>query len=456
MKKSAGLYLSAARSLRRARDLAGDALRLCQPRPDPLGAIDGFAQPPLPRRGRPRPEGAPCAVAGAARLAQLRCRSAGDGFGDFDHHRGRPDLPRRQLRRAGGNDKLEHAATLLWDVTTVDPFAPDNCRWCPTRCARWPKLRAARRRSIARLPCWRWPPAPIHARLPAPPKGARWSAAASCGSWWRRCSNASPSAEPLHLQIAKAWAPDNKHAADLIRRALVLLADHELNASTFTVRCAASTGLNLYDAIIAGLVALKGPKHGGAGVLASQLVRTLVDQRRGARHPRARGAGRTFCRLRPRRLQAGDPRAHALLEALARAGAARKFTTEIPERIAEATGEFVNIDYALAVLVHTLRLPPGNELVLFAMARTVGWIAHASEQLRHGGLIRPRARYIGPAPGRGASWLTLRRPRSRCAAATAAEIQTPTRRSGAADHRDHPQCLPILFVMRHSGIVVQR
>ena len=101
--------------------------------------------------------------------------------------------------------------------------------------------------------------------------------------------------------------------------------------------------------------------------------------------------------------QHGDPRAHALLEALARAGAAEKLTREIPERIAEATGEFVNIDYALAVLVHTLGLPPGNELVLFAMARTVGWIAHASEQLRHGGLIRPRARYIGPAPGRSAA-----------------------------------------------------
>ena len=78
----------------------------------------------------------------------------------------------------------------------------------------------------------------------------------------------------------------------------------------------------------------------------------------------------------------GDPRAMPLLEALARAGAARKLTREIPERIAEATGEFVNIDYALAVLVHSCGLPPGNELVLFAMARTVGWIAHASEQLR--------------------------------------------------------------------------
>ena len=59
----------------------------------------------------------------------------------------------------------------------------------------------------------------------------------------------------------RVWSPDHKHAAEIIRRALVLLADHELNASTFTVRCAASTGLNLYDSVIAGLVALKGPRH---------------------------------------------------------------------------------------------------------------------------------------------------------------------------------------------------
>ena len=98
----------------------------------------------------------------------------------------------------------------------------------------------------------------------------------------------------------------------------------------------------------------------------------------------------------------GDPRAWALLEALARSGADRKLTHEIPERIAEATGEFVNIDYALAVLVHALDLAPGHELVLFSMARTVGWIAHACEQLQQGRLIRPRARYVGPAPGRSA------------------------------------------------------
>ena len=92
-----------------------------------------------------------------------------------------------------------------------------------------------------------------------------------------------------------------------------------------------------------------------------------------------------------------------MLDALAQAGAAPKLVKEIPDRIAEATGEFVNIDYALAVLLHVLGQAPGNELVLFAMARSVGWIAHASEQLQYGGLIRPRARYIGPAPGRGSA-----------------------------------------------------
>jgi citrate synthase len=297
-------------------------------------------------------------------------------------------------------DTLEHAATLLWDVTVVDPFAPDNC---PQVSDEMRAIADAARRA-----------APIDRAIAvlalaasADPRAFTRAAdgRAMVGGRILRLVvaamlNGVPSAEALHLQIASAWAPDNKHAADLIRRALVLLADHELNASTFTVRCAASTGLNLYDAVIAGLAALKGPKHGGAGVLASRLVKTLVDndvapviQERVALGERFAGFGHGVYKR-------GDPRAISLLEALTRAGAPRKFTKEIPERIAEATGEFVNIDYALAVLVLALRMPAGSELALFAMARTVGWIAHASEQLQHGRLIRPRARYIGPAPGR--------------------------------------------------------
>src|SRR5439155_20783448 len=79
------------RGLRRTRDIAGDALCLCQPWADPLGAVAGFAQPPLPGGGRPHAEGAAHAGAGAAWHAQLRRRSAGDGFGGRDHHRGRAD-----------------------------------------------------------------------------------------------------------------------------------------------------------------------------------------------------------------------------------------------------------------------------------------------------------------------------------------------------------------------------
>jgi citrate synthase len=298
-------------------------------------------------------------------------------------------------------DTLEHAATLLWDVTSVDPFTRDNCPLVSG------EMRAVAEAARHAAPIDRTI-AVLALAASADPQAFTRAAdgRAMLGGRILRLVvatmlNGAPSPEPLHVQIAQAWAPDSRHAADLIRRALVLLADHELNASTFTVRCAASTGLNLYDAVIPGLVALKGPKHGGAGVLAAQFVKALIDLEVAPVIRERVALGERFAGFGHGVYKHGDPRARALLEALARAGAAEKLTTEIPDRIAEATGEFVNIDYALAVLVHTLGLPPGNELVLFAMARTVGWIAHASEQLRHGRLIRPRARYIGPAPGRG-------------------------------------------------------
>jgi len=299
-------------------------------------------------------------------------------------------------------DTLEHTATLLWDVTAIDPFAADNCPHVSN------EMRAiadvARRaapidRTIAVLSLAASADPGAFTRAP---DGRALVGARILRLVVATMLNAAPSAEPLHLQIARAWAAEHKYAPDLIRRALVLLADHELNASTFTVRCAASTGLNLYDAVIAGLAALKGPKHGGAGVLASRLVKTLVDNDVAPVIRERVALGERFPGFGHGVYKHGDPRAISLLEALMRAGAPRKFTREVPERIAEATGELVNIDYALAVLVHSLRLPAGSELALFAMARMVGWIAHASEQLQHGKLIRPRARYVGPSPGRGA------------------------------------------------------
>jgi len=300
------------------------------------------------------------------------------------------------------NDTLEHTATLLWDVSGVDPFAPDNT---PVISDEMRAIAQAARRAapidraiaVLALASSADPRAFTRAHDGRAMVGAR-----IVRLLVATMLNTDPSSAPLHHQIAGAWAPDNKHAADLIRRALVLLAEHELNASTFTARCAASTGLNLYDSVIAGLAALKGPKHGGAGVLASQLVKTLVDRDVEPLVRERVALGERFAGFGHGVYKRGDRRAQSLLNALARAGAPRKFTKEVPDRIAEATGELVNIDYALAVLVHALRLPPGSELALFAMARSVGWIAHASEQLQHGKLIRPRARYVGPAPGRRA------------------------------------------------------
>ena len=270
------------------------------------------------------------------------------------------------------NASLEHAATLLWDATSIDPFAPDNM---PVMS---PQMKAVALATSDAAPIER-AIAVLALAANADPRAFTRAAEgrALVGGRIMRLVVAvmlgrEPSAVPLHLQLANAWAPDRKDAGDLLRRALVLLADHELNASTFTVRCAASTGLNLYDAMIAGLVALKGPRHGGAGVLASQLARTL-EQGDVAAIVRDRVAlGETFPGFGHGVYRKGDPRAFALLDRLARAGADRRFTAEIPEAIAEAAGVSANIDYALAVLMRTLDLPAQHEMVLFAMARTAG------------------------------------------------------------------------------------
>ncbi len=296
---------------------------------------------------------------------------------------------------------FEQAATLLWDASACDPFAADNLPVVSpamraileaTRDAQ-PVDRAVAVLSIAAASDPRAYNSVKDGRAATGARILRLVAAAMTGS--------TPSAEPLHRQIARAWATGDKRAEDLIRRALVLLADHELNASTFTARCAASTGISLYDATIAGLVALKGPRHGGVGPMASRLVGTLLAGDIAAIVRERVALGEKFPGFGHMVYRDGDPRAVSLLAELVKAGADRRLAVEVPERILEATGAFANCDYALAVMRHMLALPAGSETTLFAMSRTAGWIAHASEQLESRALIRPRARYTGPAPARG-------------------------------------------------------
>jgi citrate synthase len=295
---------------------------------------------------------------------------------------------------------LEQAATLLWGALNSDPFARSNLPIVSPAMSRI--LEATRdanavERAVAVLAL----AASADPRaFNSVPEGRAATGARIMRLVVASMTGAAPSADPLHRQIARVWSPNHKHAEDLIRRSLVLLADHELNPSTFTVRCAASTFISLYDAVIAGLVALKGPRHGGAGPLASKLVDTLssgdiaqIVRERVAQGERFAGFGHPIYKN-------GDARAQSLLARLTEAGADKRLTLEVPERIAEAIGVHVNIDYALAVMRRTLEMPVGSETAFFAMARMAGWIAHASEQLASGALIRPRARYVGPAPGR--------------------------------------------------------
>jgi citrate synthase len=293
---------------------------------------------------------------------------------------------------------LEQCATLLWDSQASDPFAKANL---PVISPAMHKILAA----SAEAPAMDRAVAVLALAADADPRAFNSvsEGRAATGARILRLVTAAmiksePSADPLHKQIARAWAPKETHAEDLVRRALVLLADHELNASTWTVRCAASTGISLYDAVIAGLVALKGPRHGGVGPLASRLLDALLEGDL-AQNLRARVAlGEPLPGFGHLIYRTGDPRAASLLGALAKTGIDKRLTVEIPERIKEATGAFANCDYALAVMRRALGLPPDSETHLFAMARVAGWIAHACEQLESRKLIRPRARYIGPAP----------------------------------------------------------
>ena len=200
-----------------------------------------------------------------------------------------------------------------------------------------------------------------------------------------------PSALPLHERLASAWGVGAK-AADMIRRTLVLMADHELNASTYATRVVASTRAPLGACVLGGLAALVGPLHGG---VTNELRAFLADPT-----VVADPAGAVAIRLaRGERLPAfghplypdGDPRAEALLAQLPPRGTAQR----VLEAMAVTTGVPPNIDFALVVLEQRLDLPAGAAFALFAIGRTVGWIAHALEQWQSGKLIRPRALYPG-------------------------------------------------------------
>jgi citrate synthase len=193
-------------------------------------------------------------------------------------------------------------------------------------------------------------------------------------------------AEAIHERLGRAWrAP--RDGWNAIRRALVLLADHELNASTFAARIAASTGASLSAAVLAGLAALSGPRHGG---MAARVEAFAAAAARGDWRKAARGVAPPPGFGHPL-YPDGDPRAAALLAAIEVPQALAALRSEVEA----TTGERANMDFALTAMRQSLQLAAEAPFALFAVARTAGWLAHAIEQIETGALIRPRARYVG-------------------------------------------------------------
>ena len=208
--------------------------------------------------------------------------------------------------------------------------------------------------------------------------------------------------ESIEETLHKRWTPKMPHAVELLRAALILCADHELNVSSFTARCVASAGSSPYAVVVAGLTAIEGAKHGGMSEkvesMFTDLRRTrdvrkaLADRLR--RHEPIHGFGHPL-------YAGGDPRAALLMELLAKRFVKSPevvFARGLAKAGEELTGDKPTIDFALVVLARALKLDRGAALTLFALGRSIGWIGHAIEQYAKDEMIRPRARYVGDAP----------------------------------------------------------
>jgi len=200
----------------------------------------------------------------------------------------------------------------------------------------------------------------------------------------------------IEATLAKAWGVPS--VGPLLRAALILCADHELNVSTFTARCVASAGASPYGVVIAGLAALEGAKHGGT----TGRIEALWDSLRrstdlhGALADRLRRGERIDGFGHPL-YAGGDPRATELLAMLPKSKDAA-FARELMTAITSLRSEPPNVDFALVAFAKALGLPNGAALTVFALGRTIGWIGHAIEQYAHEAVIRPRAKYVGEKP----------------------------------------------------------
>ncbi len=204
----------------------------------------------------------------------------------------------------------------------------------------------------------------------------------------------------LHLLRGTDPRPDDVRALDV---SLILYAEHEFNASTFTARVICSTEADLHSSIVGAIGALKGKLHGGANEKVMDLLRQAGGPESAekwirdalARKEKLMGFGH-------RVYKSGDVRA-GILKNYARkaadAASAMKWeeTAEIIEQVlGKEKNLFPNLDWPAGRLYHAMGLEVPLYTPIFVMSRVAGWSAHVMEQLDHNRIIRPRARYTGP------------------------------------------------------------
>jgi citrate synthase len=313
---------------------------------------------------------------------------------------------------------VEATAALLWQGLVPAPEGAEALRAA---------LAAAREEAFARLS----PVLPALAGLP-PIDGLRGALAAlpdgddaavrvaaaipvATAALWRLAHGEAPVAPSPGA--AQAWdflymlhghAPRPAHVAALDGY-LTTVADHGMNASTFTGRVVASTRAGIVSSVVAALCALKGPLHGGApGPVLDMLDAIGSADNAEAWLTAQLDAGARLMGFGHRIYRTRDPRADVLRAALARLGAdeGRLALARRVEAVAHRLLKVrypgrnldTNVEFYTALLLDAVGLPRGLFTCAFAMGRVLGWVAHACEQAATGRIIRPASRYVGPAP----------------------------------------------------------
>lgn len=289
---------------------------------------------------------------------------------------------------------LEDVARLLWQFGDEDPFAapamPLGDEW------------AAMARQLRRAPVAQRVLPLMALALPALQRGAAMGDAASAAQHLRAAAAsflARPlGAWPLHRELARAWRLPAA-AAELMRQALVLTADHEMNMAGFVARGLASVGSGLGPAMLGALCSVSATFNGGA----TQQVEQWWDALQAA--PDLPGAvarlvshGQSLAGFNHLSYPAGDPRAAWLLSRCAEALGDAPWLRVVTE-VERQTGWKPSVDLALVALRRACGAPEGAATCLQLSARGVGTIAHILEQQRSGQRLVARARYVGPLPG---------------------------------------------------------